>query len=149
MDAASICTRDVVSCRRDTTLLDAARLMRDSHVGDLIVVDGPPERASPVGILTDRDVVLAVVAPGVDPSTLFVGEVMSSPAILAYAWENLWEVASRMRLHGVRRMPVMGQSGEMIGVIAFDDLLEAASGLVSSLCHAAGRQPYFEEKRRA
>ncbi|GAB7524597.1 CBS domain-containing protein [Paraburkholderia sp. 2C] len=148
MDAASICTRDVITCRRDTTLLEAARLMRDRHVGDLIVIEGTASEASPVGMLTDRDVVLAVVAAGVDPSTLFVGEVMSEPAVLAYAWESPWDVAGRMRLQGVRRMPVIGKSGELVGVIAFDDLLEAASHLVSSLCLAAERQPYFEEKRR-
>ncbi|MFC0397316.1 CBS domain-containing protein [Paraburkholderia rhizosphaerae] len=149
MDAAHICTPDVVACRRDTSLVEAARLMRDCHVGDLIVVEGAAGDASPVGILTDRDVVLAVVAAGVDPATLYVGEVMSTPAVVAYAWEDLWQVAGRMRLHGVRRMPVIGQTGAMIGVIAFDDLLEAGSNLVASLCGTAGRQPYFEQKRRA
>jgi CBS domain-containing protein len=117
MDTASNYTQHDVACRSDTSLVEAARLMRDCHVGDLIVVDGTAGLASPVGILTDRDAVLAVVSAGVDSATLFVGEAMSSPAIVAYAWENLWQVASLMRQHrcvrqhGARRMPVVGQPG--------------------------------------
>ncbi|WP_114810553.1 CBS domain-containing protein [Paraburkholderia kururiensis] len=148
MNAATICTRDVVTCRQDTTVLEAARLMRNHHVGDLVVVEESASGRMPLGVITDRDIVLSVVAKEVDPAKLFVSEMMSTPVVSAYEWEDEWQLLRRMRLHGIRRMPVLGDADELIGIVAFDDLLEAASGFLSELWLLTGRQSHFEEKHR-
>jgi CBS domain-containing protein len=149
VNTGSICTRNVVTCRPDVSALDAARLIRNHHVGDLVVVAETGGSHTPVGVVTDRDIVVSVVAKEVDPATLLVADIMSSPAITAYEWEDVWQVLRRMRLHGVRRMPVVGDMDELIGIVTFDDLVGAISELLSELGHVSGRQKFFEEKAQA
>ena len=81
MNVGNICTRDTVVCRRDTTALDAARLIRNHHVGDLVVIDDSNGKQTPVGIITDRDIVVSVVAKEVDPAAVFVSDMMSAPLV--------------------------------------------------------------------
>lgn len=102
---------------------------------------------SPVGVVTDRDIVVSVVAKEVDPAKLLVADIMSSPAITAYEWEDVWQVLRRMRLHGVRRMPVLGDLDELIGIVTVDDLVDAVSELLSELGHVSGRQKFLEKAR--
>jgi CBS-domain-containing membrane protein len=148
VNTGSICTRDVVTCRPDTPALDAARLIRNHHVGDLVVVMESDGRRTPVGIVTDRDIIVSVVAKEVDPASLFVSEIMSSPAVTAFEWEDVWQVLRRMRLHGVRRMPVLSDADDLIGIVTFDDLIGAVSELLIELRHVSARQKFFEEKAR-
>ncbi|MFM0511686.1 CBS domain-containing protein [Paraburkholderia sp. RL17-373-BIF-A] len=150
MNAGDICTRDVVTCGPDTTLLDACRIMRDRHVGDFVAVEESEDgKLHPRGVLTDRDIVLAVLAREIDAFGLFVGDVMSSPPIVAYDSEDVWQVVKRMRLHAIRRMPVLSNAGELVGLLSFDDLLDATCALLSELSLVTGRQPHFEQKYRA
>jgi putative hemolysin len=142
MDTASNYTQHDVACRSDTSLVEAARLMRDCHVGDLIVVDGTAGLASPVGILTDRDAVLAVVSAGVDSATLFVGEAMSSPARCVCVGKSL---ASREPDATTQVRATTRCAPDARGWPARHDI----ANLASSLCVTAGHQPHFEEKRRA
>src|SRR5690348_16519400 len=97
-----VCTLDVACCSRTTTITEAARLMRQHHTGDLIVVDDPDGDRTPVGILTDRDIVLEVIATGVQLSTATAGESMSQRLVVADAYEDVSVGLERMREHGVR-----------------------------------------------
>jgi CBS domain-containing protein len=150
MNAGEICTRDVVTCAPETPLLEACRMMRDRHVGDVVAVkeiaDG---KLQPCGMLTDRDIVLAVLAREVDALGLFVGDVMSSPPVVALESEDAWQAVKQMRLHAIRRMPVVDNAGDLVGLLSFDDLLEAACAFLSELSLVTGRQPHFEQKHRA
>ena len=124
--------------------------MRANHVGDIVaVVTTPGGKLRPQGILTDRDIVLEVLAREVDAAKLFVEDVMSSPLVVAYDWEDVWQVAKRMRLHAIRRMPVVDKVGELVGVISLNDLLDSGCALLSELSLVAERQPHFELKHRA
>lgn len=150
MNAGDICTRDVVTCGLNTTVLEACRIMRDRHVGDVVAVETSADgKLHARGVLTDRDIVLAVVAREVDAFALFVGDVMSSPLIVAYEGEDVWQLVKRMRLHAIRRMPVVSESGELVGLLSFDDLLDAACAFLAELSLVTARQPHFEEKNRA
>lgn len=149
MNAGSFCTRDVATCDPDTTILDTARLMRERHVGDLVVIDRTNGGARPMGVLTDRDLVLAVIAAEADPGALFAADVMSEPLVTAHEGDDLWQLARRMRLNGVRRMPVIDAQGNLVGLVALDDLLTAFSWCFAELAHITGRQHHFEEKNRA
>lgn len=150
MKAADICTREVITCPSGTTVLEACKIMRVNHVGDIVAVEATPDgKLRPKGIVTDRDIVLEVLAREVDAAKLFVDDVMSSPLVVVYDWEDVWQVAKRMRLHAIRRMPVVAENGELVGVISLDDLLDSACALLSELSLVAGRQPHFELKQRA
>jgi CBS domain-containing protein len=74
---------------------------------------------------------------------------MSSPAITAFEWEDGWRLLRRMRLHGVRRMPVVDDADALIGIVTLDDLLRFSAEFLSELGHVGGRQRFFEEKARA
>lgn len=148
MNAEMLCTRDVAMCSAQTSVVEAAAMMRDAHAGDLVVVREREGRCEPVGMLTDRDIVLAVVSPDAPAGSLFVGDVMSAPVAVANVDDDLWLLAKRMRQHGVRRLPVVGDGGELVGIVSLDDLLRAAAALLDELRLVAARQPYFEEKQR-
>lgn len=125
MDVGEICTREVVTVTQDQTVLDAARRMREAHVGALIVVDGVPAR--PVGVLTDRDIAIGIVAQdAVDLPRLLVGDVLvHDPDELVTVFEGdsaLW-TAWQMRDAGVRRVPVVNEDGALVGILTMDDLL--------------------------
>nr|WP_310137924.1 CBS domain-containing protein [Burkholderia ambifaria] len=148
MNAAMLCTRDVATCFETITVVEAAERMRDAHAGDLVVVREREGHLLPVGMVTDRDIVLAVVSPGAEAGSLFVGDIMSEPVAVASGDEDVWLLAKRMRQHGIRRLPVVGDDGQLVGIVTLDDLLRAAAALLDELRLVAARQPYFEEKQR-
>jgi CBS domain-containing protein len=124
LTTGEICTRSVTIAFRATTLNGAARLMRENHVGCLIVVDEVGGRRIVVGVLTDRDIVTAVVASDLDPSKLNVEDVMTTDLVTAREDDSLIDLMHTMRRKGVRRIPVVGVAGELIGVVTLDDVLD-------------------------
>jgi len=127
---------------RATTLNGAARLMRENHVGCLVVVDEVGGRRIVVGVLTDRDIVTAVVASDLDPSTLNVEDVMTTDLVTAREDDSLIDLMHTMRGKGVRRIPVVGAAGELIGVVTLDDVLDILAQELGLLVGAidSGRQ---------
>jgi CBS domain-containing protein len=118
-----ICTTEVVCCDRRATLLEVARLLRGKHTGDVVVVDDPDGERTPVGLLTDRDIVIKALGVGLDPGGTTAGQLMHTPLISAGEDEDAGEALARMRAHGVRRLPVTGRSGRLVGIVTLDDLL--------------------------
>ncbi|RQR35042.1 CBS domain-containing protein [Burkholderia sp. Bp9143] len=148
MNAAMLCTRDVATCTTQATVVEAAEMMRDAHTGDLVVVREQDGRRAPVGMVTDRDIVLTVVGADAEARSLFVGDIMSTPVSIANVDDDIWLLAKRMRQHGVRRLPVVDGDGDLVGVVSLDDMLRAAATLLDELRLVAARQTYFEEKQR-
>jgi CBS domain-containing protein len=101
-----------------TPIVDAARMMRDEDVGPIPIV----ENNQCAGILTDRDIVLRVVAEGRDPATTTVGDVASRDLITIDPEQTLDEAARLMAQHQVRRLPVCEEDGNLVGIIAQADL---------------------------
>ena len=111
MNVSNICSRNAITVRRSDELVKAAQLMREKHIGFLVVVE--PDVADglqrPVGVLTDRDIVITVVARETDPRTLRVGDVMTQPPVTVSSADSMDEALREMRRAGVRRMPVIGE----------------------------------------
>jgi CBS domain-containing protein len=129
MNVGDICTREVVTVREFDELTAAAQLMREQHVGLLIVVE-PMVAASafkPVGVLTDRDIVVAVVARETDPRSLRVGDLMTRQPLVVEEGASIGAALGEMRRLGVRRMPVVGRGGELVGIVSLDDILGSIS----------------------
>ena len=123
MAVGEICNREVVVTGRSETVVEAAQLMRRHHVGDLVVVEERGGAKIPVGIVTDRDVVVEVVAAGVNPEALKVGDIMGPEVATVRESEGLFEALRYMRDKGVRRMPVVDGAGVLVGILTVDDVM--------------------------
>ena len=142
-------TRDVVVTWRDEPLLEAVKRMRKEHVGALVVVEERDGARVPVGILTDRDIVVGVFAKDLaHAATLDVGDVMTTDLVTATADEDIGDVLRRMRIFGVRRVPVVDPGGALAGIIALDDVLSGISGQLAEAASLIARQPDREPARR-
>jgi CBS domain-containing protein len=128
-----VLTPAVVWAERGTHVLEAARLMRHHHVGDLVVVDNPRDERTPLGIVTDRDLVVDVLAGGLDPATTTLGSLVRRPLVIASESEDSSTVIERMRSHGVRRLPVVDPAGSLVGIVTLNDLLKLAIDEASGL----------------
>ena len=134
MFVGEICNRQVVICGRDDSIQNAAELMRDNHVGDVIVVEHKEGKHFPIGILTDRDIVIEVLAEGVNNlDDIAVNDVMSSELISVKEDDYIIETIEQMRDRGIRRVPVVNQEGSLEGILAVDDAIELVAELLSNL----------------
>lgn len=148
MAIGEICNREVVFARRDSTVREAAQLMRDSHVGDLIIVDERNGRRVPAGILTDRDIAVGIVAKGLDPDTLAVGDVVGPELVLVKESAGVSETIELMRAKGVRRIPVVDASGALVGIVTADDMLDLLAEELSGLARMVAREQRREAEYR-
>lgn len=148
LTTGEICTRNVTIAFRKTSVPMAAKLMRENHVGCLVVVDETGDLRTVVGVLTDRDIVTAVVAPGLDPGTLCVEDVMSTDLVTAREDDSLIDLMRSMRLKGVRRIPVIGGRSELIGVVTLDDVLDVLAEELGLLVATIEREGRRERQQR-
>jgi len=143
----NFCVLDVACCTPRTTVLEAAHLMHRHHIGDLVVVEDEETKQSPLGIITDRDIVIEVLARGLDPSTTLVGSISRSPMVVAQEDEDSHFTLERMRDHGVRRMPVIGRHGRLVGIVTLDDLWKRLAIEVNLLVEVVSRGQSLEARR--
>ncbi|OGI47994.1 MAG: histidine kinase [Candidatus Muproteobacteria bacterium RBG_16_65_34] len=148
MSIGEICNREVVFIRRDAGILEAAQLMRQYHVGDLVVVDAKQGGRRPVGIVTDRDLVIEVIAEGVDMSKVAVEDVMSFELVTAREEDDILDTMKRMRAKGVRRVPVVDGDGALVGILSVDDLLELLAEEITDLAKIITREQVREKEKR-
>lgn len=149
MTVGDICNRDVVVAPRGEMVVDAAKRMRTAHVGDLVVVENRNGRHVPVGIVTDRDIVIAAVAG--DPehiNYLLVGEVMTPDLVTAVEHDSIEAAVRKMREHGIRRLPIVSASGALIGILTLDDVLRYLTAQQSELVALVTREQKRERQYR-
>lgn len=140
MPLRDICNKRVVCVTPDTSVHEAARLMRDRHVGDLVVTEDTSGAPVPVGIVTDRDLVTMVLACDVSPAELTVSDVMMRNPKVAREVDGVFEVTNRMKAAGIRRMPVVDDNGALVGMVAVDDLYQMLATEFSNLAQVPHRQ---------
>ena len=148
LTAGELCTRSTVIAYPKTGINEAARLMRQQHVGSLMIVEETVAGRLVVGVLTDRDIVTAVVARDLDPSRLVVGDVMSAEPVTARENDSVLDVLAAMRHTGVRRIPVTDARGVLIGVITLDDVLGVVSEQLHALVEAIETEQQREQRTR-
>lgn len=148
MAIGEICNREVVIVQRDTTVQEAAQLMRTHHVGALVVVREVSGRRHPVGVITDRDLVVEVMAPELDASVITAGDIMLPKPATVLETTGVFETIQLMRDKAVRRVPVVDEHGALIGIVALDDLLSLLTEELSELSSLVSREQKREMESR-
>lgn len=148
MTVGKICNREVVIVDKTASIPEAARLMREYHVGDLVVVEEKAGKRIPAGIVTDRDIVLEVIAEGVDMNDVTVGDIMSNSLVTARESDGMLETVKMMRAKGVRRLPVINDDNELVGILSVDDLIDLFSEQIVDLARLIAREQKRETEKR-
>jgi CBS domain-containing protein len=137
MSVRDHCRRDPCTAKADETIREVAKRMDVRGVGCVVVVD---ESEKPIGMLTDRDIVMKVLRRRRDPDKVTVGEVMHRELSTAFELEPLERAIFRMHREGVRRIPVRGQGGKLCGILAIDDALQLLASELAGVAQAVRAQ---------
>lgn len=148
MPIGELCNREVIIVETEDSALEAARLMRKHHVGDVVVIKEQNSIRRPVGIVTDRDLIVEIMATGLDPAVITVGDIMTPELVTVKESASIFETIQYMRRKAVRRSPVIDDSGELVGIITMDDLLQLLSTELSELTRIVDRETDKEFKQR-
>ena len=141
MRISDICSRSVACVGIHTTAREAAWKMSEVHTGTLVIT---AQNGVPIGILTDRDLVLKVLAKGAAAEAVVVGDVMTKEAITCNADEDIFDAVQSMRRHGVRRLPVVDPELGVIGLLSADDIYSALASHMKELGQALLREQLQE-----
>jgi len=116
----------------ETAALLAAQIMRRHHLGALVVVDAQ-DKSRPVGIVTDRDLVLELMAEGLDPAVFTAGDIMSVNLVLAHPDMDALEAVQLMHAHQLRRLVIADEAGRLTGIVSLEDIIELLARELGSL----------------
>jgi len=148
MPVGEICNRDVIVVRREDTILAAAKLMRQHHVGDVVVVDERSGSRLPVGIVTDRDLVIEIMATELDQKVITVGDITIEELVTVKESLGVFEAIQYMRAKAVRRLPVVDEGGGLVGILTLDDLLQLLSEELAAIARVITSQQQKEARER-
>ncbi len=148
MAIGEICNREVVYVNRDVTVHAACKLMRHYHVGSLVVVDEDSGKRMPVGILTDRDIVVEIDAMDLDPKVITAGDIMSQDLATVPESHGVLETIEVMRFKGVRRLPIVDADNRLVGIVTIDDLVEVLAEELTNIARIVAREQSHEQKIR-
>ena len=133
MQLGEVCNRDVIIATESCSVIEAAKLMYDYHVGSIIIVNKENEISKPIGIVTDRDLVINLLAENLLPQKVTIKELMNSKLITGKDTDQLWDSLNIMCTHGIRRMPVVDKDNCLLGIISADDIVELLSEQLQNL----------------
>jgi CBS domain-containing protein len=148
MKVGEYCNKCVVAIASSADAADAAKLMRTLHVGFLVVHREGDVLRKPIGVLTDRDLVLGVMARDVDPYAVTVDDIMSREPLTANEGDGLNDLLQGLRLAGFRRAPVVDARGALIGIVTIDDAIEVITGLMCDVAGSIKSEQRLERRRR-
>jgi CBS domain-containing protein len=148
MSVGEICNREVIIINKGQTIAEAADLMREYHVGSLVVVEEGETGRVPVGILTDRDIVVEIIAKNVAYEKLIVGDVMTFDPATVRESDGISETLKLMRSRGVRRIPVVDDKGALTGIITTDDFLDLLAEELSDIVTLISHEQELEKTTR-
>jgi CBS domain-containing protein len=146
MHVSQICTHDVVTCSPDASALEMARLMREQHVGDVVVVDTQEGRTLPVGIVTDRDLITEVMAHGLDPEMPKAHDLMRDDLVTVATTDSIYDALLYMRTRGIRRLPVVDSHGVLAGMLTADDATRFLADALTEIARIPPQQVHREQR---
>ena len=146
---STVCTRRVVTAHADDSILSIARKMRCEHVGAVVIVGGPSGSRLPVGIVTDRDIVVGgLVEESVDVANLVASDLMSPTPVVIWESDTLGKAIDKIADHGVRRLPVVDSHGGLIGIVSYEDLVGRLAHHLTTVVYHSLIQHRREAERR-
>jgi len=149
MRVGEYCTKEVIAAEPSMDVGEVARLMRKEHVGAVVVVDASSGAQHPVGIVTDRDLVLEVLAQGTAPESLTLSDLLTRGLLVANEDDDLMDTLLRMRARGVRRIPVVDDRSVLQGILAVDDVLDTVASMLMNITAIFSREVGVEVKARS
>jgi CBS domain-containing protein len=148
MKVGEVCTRRVRVVESSRSLAEAAREMCDHHIGALLVVEPGDGQRRPIGILTDRDILLGQLARSADLFCLTVGDVMTRNPLAVTADMNIFSAIQTLNAKSVRRAPVLDDAGVLVGIVTLDDLLPVLCTKLAAIGSLLGSQAWCEQDAR-
>lgn len=148
MSAGEYCNREVVVVSKSESIGEAISLMRKHHIGDVIVTEEAKQGLVPVGVLTDRDIVLEILAEDIDLNKVCIGDVMSFDLLTVTENTTLMDTVKLMRQKGIRRIPVVNEAGVLEGLLSVDDVLELLAEQLADIVALIKKEQSTESRRR-
>ncbi|MEC4749064.1 CBS domain-containing protein [Methylomicrobium sp. Wu6] len=148
MTLKTVCNREVLVAAKDDSILEAAKLMREYHAGDVVIVEERKGSRYPIGIVTDRDIVIELIAKETAIGSVTVGDLMCRDLVLAQEDDSIFDAIKLMRLKGIRRLPVVDKTGALAGIITVDDLIELIAEQLHEIAGLIGREQTLEKENR-
>jgi len=148
MRVGEYCNREVVVVEQEDSVTRAAQIMREYHVGDVVIVRSQQGKQIPLGILTDRDIALEIVAKASDAETVSAGDAMSYELTTVNEDDDLMHAIEIMRDKGIRRLPVVDLDETLVGILTVDDVLDLFSEVFIDIVHLVDRQRRREASTR-
>lgn len=138
MNCGDICRKEVVVVRKEDSIRQIAELMRGHDVGTVLVVMGEGNQRKPIGIITDRDIVIRIIANNIDLSSVAAGDVMCCDLVLVHENDDLCAAIERMNEHHVRRVPVVDDQGYLKGIMSSSDAMKLVADEMMSISKLRG-----------
>jgi len=148
MTAGEYCNREVIITGQDASVTEAAVLMKQHHVGDLVVVEKQGEKTLPIGIITDRDIVVGIIAQKADPDSSIIKDIMSTDLIMVDEKESLLDTLALMQKRGIRRIIVVDGQKNLQGILSADDAIELIAEAMNNLTKLVKQELTREEKEQ-
>jgi CBS domain-containing protein len=148
MNIGELCSRDLVCAPAETSIESVARLMREEHVGIVVITKSPADEPIAAGVVTDRDIAVALINRSGDVRRVRADQVMNRDPLVLCEDDAVESAIDRMRRRGVRRAPVVTARGALIGLISTDDLVAHLAGELTGLARLLEEQPGIERLRR-
>ena len=149
MTVGEICNRSVVVAPKTEMVVDAAKRMRTSHVGDLVIVENRGGRHVPIGVVTDRDIVVGALACDPDHiGSLLISDMMNPEVVTAQERESIETALKKMQEHGIRRLPIVDGAGTLVGIVTMDDVLQYLTDQQNQMLALISRERHQERQYR-
>lgn len=140
MNLGSICNREVLIATSAETLREAGRSMIEHNLGSVVVCEDRDGARRPIGILTDRDLMVALISAGRTAERIAIGDAMTRDPLVLHDDEGIEDAAERLRAHAVRRAPVVDAAGALVGIVAIDDLVDLLAEELDGISRLIRRQ---------
>ena len=149
MAVGEYCNREVVIVSKTDSIQETIGLMRSEHVGTVVVVEKTDGNIIPVGMLTDRDIVIEILAEDIRLESVNVGDVMSLELVVVNEAVDLMDAVKIMHIKGVKRIPIVNNDGGLVGILAVDDVLELLAEQIMDLAKLASVEQNQEKMKNS